>query len=44
MAIKLLELEPNIKKKVPILLWMESYEKAIIDSVIKILLDKFKRF
>jgi hypothetical protein len=35
LAVKLLELEPNIKKKIPILLWMENYEKAIVDAVYK---------
>jgi hypothetical protein len=42
LAVKLLELEPNIKKKIPILLWMENYEKAIIDAVKKI--NFFEKF
>lgn len=33
LATKLLEYEPSISKKVPILLWMEKYEKALEDAI-----------
>lgn len=33
MATKLLEYEPSILKKVPVLLWMENYEKALEDAL-----------
>ena len=30
---KLLEFEPSIAKKVPILLWMENYDKALENAL-----------
>ena len=33
LATKLLEYEPSISKKVPILLWMEKYDKALEDAL-----------
>ena len=33
LATQLLQYEPNISKKVPILLYMEKYERALIESL-----------
>jgi len=33
LATRLLQYEPNISKKVPILLYMEQYERALIESL-----------
>jgi hypothetical protein len=33
LALKLLEKEPSIKKKVPVLLWMENYEDALKEAI-----------